>query len=142
MNTTRWQQVLSWPLDNPKDVKPFSARLLEANEWDEAFTKEAIEEYRKFMYLKTVTRKPLTPSVVVDSVWHMHILYMRNYEAFCEKVIGRMVYHDPGGGSEEESERFKEQYFDTLLTYLDNFGEPPIHIWGHRSCRLDTGSAG
>jgi len=142
MNAERWQQVLNWPLDDPTAERPFSVRLREANEWDEEYTRKAIEEYRKFMYLKTVTEQPLTPSVVVDSVWHMHLLYLRNYLAFCKQVIGRIVYHDPGKGGQDDSELFKEQYFDTLMVYMDHFGEPPTNIWGGIPRKLDTGSAG
>lgn len=141
MDAKRWQEVLDYPLDDPTAPRPFSARLRDANEWTDAFTQEAILEYRKFMYLKTVTEQPLTPSVVVDSVWHMHILYLRNYLHFCKTVIGRIVYHDPGKGGEGDAGRFQSQYADTLECYRDNFGEPPAHIWRPTSRRLDTGSA-
>lgn len=141
MSADLWQKMLNWTPDDPSAERPFSHRLREANEWDEEFTQMAIQEYRKFMYLKAVTELPLTPSVVVDSVWHMHILYTRNYQAFCRDFIGYFVHHDPGSGAEDESERFKLQYFDTLMTYIENFGQPPQEIWGSVPIQLDTGSA-
>lgn len=128
-------------MDDPTAERPFSLRLREANEWDEEFTKLAIDEYRRFMYLRMVTDKPVTPSVVVDSVWHMHLHYLRNYIAFCKELAGRIIFHDPGKGGEVEATRFKLQYFDTLMAYLDHFGTPPKEIWGTIPTRLDTGSA-
>lgn len=140
-NDDRWPLVRDFALDDPTAQRPFSTRLRDANQWTDEFTAEAIGEYRKFMFLCRVAGHPLTPSVVVDSVWHMHLLYSRNYLAFCEKVIGRFVHHDPGKGNDTESERFSKQYIATLVAYRKHFGSPPESIWGRLTRRLDTGSA-
>jgi hypothetical protein len=35
------------------------------------------------------------PSQVVDVAWHEFILFTRNYQAFCNKALGRYLHHTP-----------------------------------------------
>ena len=37
----------------------------------------------------------LTPSKVVDEVWHAHVLRSEEYAAFCSKYVGWYVHHQP-----------------------------------------------
>jgi hypothetical protein len=37
----------------------------------------------------------LAPSKQVDRGWHAFILHTREYAAFCERVAGRFIHHDP-----------------------------------------------
>ena len=36
-----------------------------------------------------------SPSSLVDIGWHTFILYTRDYAAFCDKVAGRFLHHNP-----------------------------------------------
>lgn len=40
-------------------------------------------------------RETLAPSAMVDIGWHTFILYTREYSAFCNRVAGRFIHHDP-----------------------------------------------
>jgi hypothetical protein len=49
------------------------------------------------VYLPLVDAHPgLRPSVLVDEAWHTFILHMVDYEEFCQRRFGRMLYHQPG----------------------------------------------
>lgn len=130
-NSDLWQRIQGFGLDISGDAYPFSARLARENHWSPEETLDAIEEYRKFIYLICVSPLPLTPSEVVDQVWHLHLLYTRSYWTdFCEGVLGRPIHHEPTKGGREQVVQFEEQYAQTLSLYEDEFGsEPPARFW-------------
>ena len=55
----------------------FLNRLAFETRWSKEFSLEALEEYKKFIYLLCRCNHPVTPSVEVDQVWHLHLLYTR-----------------------------------------------------------------
>ena len=74
----------------------------------------------------------IVPSTHVDTVWHMHLLYTRNYQQFCREALDReFLHHEPASGDEEEIEQFRSMYKETLQKYEQFFGtKPPSEIWG------------
>ena len=130
-NNELWQRIQGFDLDASGDAYPFSARLARENHWSPEETLGAIEEYRKFLYLICVSPSPLTPSEVVDQVWHLQLLYTRSYWAdLCEGVLGRPIHHEPTKGGREQLRHFEGQYAQTLSLYEDEFGAvPPVEFW-------------
>src|SRR5215470_14198652 len=130
-NSDLWQRIEEFPIDDPGDEFPFSARLARENGWLAATAAAAIEEYRKFIYLLCVTDSPLTPSETVDQVWHLHLVYTRSYwTVFCGGVLGRPLHHEPTRGSDAQAALFKDQYAQTLARYESEFGvAPPAEFW-------------
>src|SRR5262245_53945196 len=130
-NSDLWRRIQEFAIDDPDDVFPFSARLARENGWLAVTAEEAIEEYRKFIYLLCVTDTPLTPSEVVDQVWHLHLVYTRSYwTAFCGDVLGRPLHHEPTRGGEAQAALFKDQYALTLARYGAEFDyRPPADFW-------------
>lgn len=53
------------------------------------------EDAKRFLYLCAVNTKPISPNETLDFVWHEFILFMRDYECFCMKYFGRLIYHRP-----------------------------------------------
>ena len=70
----------------------------------------------------------LSPSKLVDEVWHAHILDSRAYSSFCLEHYSVYVHHEP---SYEKSHAFHQPAFDAcLLKYKEHFGqEPPASHW-------------
>src|SRR5262245_27945240 len=130
-NSDLWQRIQGFEIDNPSVEFPFSSRLARENGWSREKALEAIEEYRKFIYLICVSPSPVTPSEVVDQVWHLHLLYTRSYWLMlCGVVLGRQIHHEPTRGGTREREKFQRQYRDTLKLYRAEFGtEPPATAW-------------
>ncbi|MFN0074888.1 MAG: TIGR04222 domain-containing membrane protein [Prosthecobacter sp.] len=126
-----WVKLEGLQLDNNNAVFDFSARLSKENGWTRAFTARAIQEYKRFLLLALHAGHPVTPSEVVDQVWHLHLVYTRSYwQDLCANVLGRPLHHEPTAGGLDESVKFHLQYERTLASYRRIFGsEPPADIW-------------
>ena len=100
--------------------------------WTKQFALKAISEYKKFVYLGVVSNFHVTPSKIIDVVWHEHLLFTRAYREFCDEVIAYQFDHNPELLSvADETGRFNAQYLDTIEFYISEFGfEPPTDIWG------------
>jgi hypothetical protein len=107
---------------------PFNAEYLEWKlGWNPEFAERAIREYKRYAYLALSGTREVTPSEVVDEVWHLHILHTQDYERFAA-ACGRKLHHHPGVAA--ESDRFQGQYIATLNRYEEMFGDPaPEAIW-------------
>lgn len=119
-----------WKLDEDKAPKPFSKRLAEENGWNEEFTAAAIIEYKRFLALYLTTGITVTPSKVVDEVWHLHLQYTLNYWSLCRK-LGAAIHHCPSRGDEIDESKYQQAFVETLACYQVAFqASPPVSIWG------------
>lgn len=127
-----WAQLQSFALDNSEAGYKFSDRLAEENNWSKDFALLAIEEYKKFMFLSACAGHDVTPSKIIDKVWHLHLIYTRSYwEEMCGKILGKRIHHNPTEGSNEEDSKYSNQYEQTLNSYTKFFDTaPPVNIWG------------
>lgn len=126
-----WNRIQAYDLDYPSVSLPFSARLAHENGWTLEFSRQAIEEYKKFIYLICVSNETLTPSQKVDEVWHLHLVHTRGYwDDFCTATLGREIHHTPTEGGAAEDTRFRYAYQRTKERYAEEFDtEPPSDIW-------------
>ncbi|MEM9851683.1 MAG: hypothetical protein AAF761_06775 [Pseudomonadota bacterium] len=107
--------------------------LVDEHNWTVDYTDRAIEEYRRFIYLSSVSEFHVTPSQVVDLVWHAHMADSEEYHGFTVAVAGRLIHHNPCIGP-EEMPRYDRQYLDTGALYRAEFGmQPPPDIWDFRT---------
>lgn len=130
-NPSLFESILNFPLDDDNSQFPFSLKLAKEQGWDYAFTLRAMEEYKRFMYLVCIREKLSSPSVCIDQVWHMHLLYTRSYwDEFCEKILQKRVHHGPSKGGKESREAHILSYSETLNTYHEEFDETaPEEYW-------------
>ncbi|HEY1107488.1 MAG TPA: TIGR04222 domain-containing membrane protein [Opitutaceae bacterium] len=136
---TLWQRIQAHVLDDPQSASPFSLRLAAENGWKPGFTQRAIEEYRRFAFLATAAGHPVSPSDAVDQVWHLHLLYTRDYWGeFCPRVLGAPLHHGPARGGIAEKEKLTDWYGNTLASYRRFFGEPPADLWPARPVHPKT----
>ncbi len=115
---------------DPVDERFFRRKLMENNHgWDEIFAAKAIHEYKRFMYLAQIS-EAVTPSYVVDQVWHQHMLYTRSYKRFSE-VIGKFIHHEPNSGkSQQETNYHKSNFVETTKLYRAEFNmDAPFEMW-------------
>ena len=102
------------------------------------------KKYKRFVYLGVVSDFPVTPSKVIDQVWHEHLLFTRGYAYFCNNVLLRPFDHNPElVPVDEQTEMFRTQYHDTIDLYVKEFGvQPPAEIWSATKfgSRIATGS--
>jgi hypothetical protein len=140
MNKELWNKILQFDFDNPPGEYGFSTRLANENYWTKSFTEHAILEYKKFMYLAATSDFMVSPSEIIDTVWHQHLIFTQSYQEFCN-LIGRQVQHIPSTHNKDEFERFRQAKERTKKLYLNTFGEQPKDIWDYndmyKSLNLD-----
>jgi len=95
---------------------------------------ELLEEYKKFLALKIITEDTsepllLSPSALIDQVWHAHILHPLKYQAACS-ALGALIDHNPAGSADPDIVRDKRLKL-TKFIYRSVFLEiPPEQFWG------------
>lgn len=126
-----WNQLQRFELDEPDAPAPFSKRLCSETGWSPEFALRAVQEYKRFLFLTAVAPHRCTPSDIVDTVWHLHLLYTRSYwDDLCGKILKYQLHHEPGNAPKQQ-EHFKQQYQKTLKSYVAFIGHlPPADIWG------------
>lgn len=108
----------------------FTRRLARDKGWSLAFARGAVDEYRRFAFLCVGAPAPRTPSEEVDEVWHLHLLYTRDYwDAWCGEVLQAKLHHDPTPGGPAAQATYRAQYAATLAAYEAAFGSPPVAYW-------------
>lgn len=127
-----WQHITSSFGGPDASSKAFVAKIASKHGWSNAFALEAVSEYKKFVYLGVVSNFQVTPSKIIDVVWHEHILFTSAYRKFCNEVIHYQFEHNPElVPMADETGRFNAQYLDTIKFYKSEFGyRPPSAIWG------------
>jgi hypothetical protein len=99
----------------------------------------AIEEYKRFLTLKIRNPKTsLSPTSLMDKVWHMHILDTKRYAADCERMFGKFLHHDPSYREFDSTQRTAElaNAFESMKSlYSLMYGHDPISA--QASCNTD-----
>ncbi|WP_295794317.1 hypothetical protein [Mucilaginibacter sp.] len=128
MDQQLWQNVLDFNLDEPVSAYSFSTRLENENFWTVNFARDAIAEYKKFMYLAAVSEYMVSPSPIVDVVWHQHLIFTQSYDEFC-RVLGKKIAHVPATHHNADFEKFKSASERTAKLYIENFGPQTPEFW-------------
>ena len=112
-------------------TKAFADKLCRKHKWKKDFALKAIWEYKKFVYLGVISDFSITPSKIIDQVWHEHLLFSAGYRDFCKEIIKHDFDHNPELISVmTQTEAFQSQYFYTIELYEKEFGvKPPSNIW-------------
>jgi hypothetical protein len=128
--TDLYRRICEFDLDEPGASFPFSHKLAREYQWKRSYTLRAIQEYKKFMFLGMVSDRIVSPSVPIDLVWHLHLIYTHSYwNKFCGEVLGKPFHHSPSLGGKDEKLKYDRLYQQTLATYQLYFGTPPSDIW-------------
>ena len=98
-------------------------------------THEGILEMLKFLVLVSISPQVLTPSKVVDKIWHEFILFTRTYDKFCKQHFGRFIHHQPDGGKVANGRQFRR----LIALYELKFGSMPAKFWGEGISNSECG---
>jgi len=139
-----WQRLQDYRFGEDDHALPaFVRRVAKEANVSLALAAHAVEEYRHFCYLACVTGEEVTPSTLIDQVWHTHLTDTREYwQRFCPQVLRITLHHQPGRGDAADAAHYQAQYSATLAHYWHHFGEPPASCWpaplgaGHGFARL------
>lgn len=122
-----------------EDLEFVVRRLVTKDDMPEDLARKIRPEYIRFMSLHHVTKEPLSPSSLVDSFWHAHILHTEQYEEFCRRYFGYFIHHRPedhaaGMAGVSPGERTRE-----LMD--EHFPEHDAEIWNDLAmCRGNSTS--
>ena len=134
-----WQRIEQFELDEQGAEFPFSKKLAKEQGWDPDFTKLAIREYKRFVYLCCISPEGASPSEIVDEVWHLHLNYTVNYwDHFCGEILQRKLHHHPSNGGMEETKRHNHWLQQTLTLYRNTFHEEPPAIAWQSACASEA----
>lgn len=130
MNKDLWGKIEQFDFNNPSSEYDFTLRLANENYWTQNFTQQAILEYKKFMYLAAVSDMMVSPSEIVDTVWHQHLIFTKSYHEFCQ-ILEKQIQHIPSTHNKEDFQKFKLAKERTTKLYETHFGNQPENIWNH-----------
>lgn len=67
---------------------------------DRPYAERVMDQALGFLRLcATSSEESYAPSTAVDIGWHTFILHTREYAAFCDRIAGRFIHHEPTDGS-------------------------------------------
>jgi hypothetical protein len=124
----KWIEIEKFDFEGDSEEYSFTTRLAFENSWTIKFTLLAIVEYKKFMYLASITNDSVSPSAIVDIVWHQHLIFSESYNSFCE-LLGKKINHIPSTHKKEQKETFSLAKGHTTRLYQAVFGDQPKIIW-------------
>jgi hypothetical protein len=127
-----WENVVEFFGGANASTKAFADKVARKHNWKVSYTMKAINEYKKFVYLAVVSDFHVTPSKIIDVIWHEHLLFSKAYRTFCNEVIEYVFDHHPElMPMEDQTGRFTAQYEETLKLYEHEFAvTPPAAVWG------------
>lgn len=123
-----WNKIEAFDFDTPISEYGFSTRLAHENYWTKNFTEKAITEYKKFIYLAAISENMVSPSPIVDTVWHQHLIFTTSYNNLCA-IAGKQIQHIPATHHGEEFAKFKQAKNHTQQLYEANFGQQSEALW-------------
>eukprot|EP00854_Cymbomonas_tetramitiformis_P001762 gene1762-2428_t len=105
--------------------------------WEIWFARKAAREYVRFIDLKVALKDfgegendslLVSPSPIVDAVWHTHLLNTRLYMLFCNAFSPRFVHHSTDGAHDTVPR--KTRLRNTALAYRARFSKAmPATVW-------------
>lgn len=124
-----WQRIAQHDFE-PDTPLNFTRRLARDHAWSLEEARAAVDAYRRFCFLAVVSPTPVTPSGIVDEVWHQHLVYSRDYwTIWCGEVLQSPLHHDPTPGGPEAQMTYRRQYAETLALHERVFGPPSAALW-------------
>lgn len=112
------------------DLQDVEGRIRKDEVLDEATLVDAVDEYRKFLFLVSIGNRGMAMcSREVDEVWHNHILFTEEYRDFCQSTYGGFMHHKPATPRDPMD---PEAVYRFHTAYASVFG--PLHpIWGNKA---------
>lgn len=124
-----WRRVAQHDFE-PDTPLNFTRRLARDHGWTLEDARAALDAYRRFCFLAVVSPTPVTPSEIVDEVWHQHLIYSRDYwTIWCGEKLRAPLHHDPTPGGPESQMIYRRQYAETLALHERFFGPPNQELW-------------
>jgi len=119
-------------------------QLTAMKNWNHDQAREAIQAYAEFMTLKIVRNDYdaliLSPTSVIDEVWHAHVLDTKSYQSFNARYLGagQLIHHDPLKAMDDKGRQNRCK--NTILAYGSYFHRTvpeKCNSWSYESSVVD-----
>ncbi|MFV2058697.1 MAG: hypothetical protein ACC707_19720 [Thiohalomonadales bacterium] len=101
-------------------------KIIKNCQLSDALAHNGLVETIKFLDLIALLNQQLTPSIIVDKIWHEFILFTRIYTTMCAERYDRYIHHNPGGSDVLNESNYKA----TIQYYTAEYGIPDPEFWG------------
>eukprot|EP00112_Aurelia_sp_Birch-Aquarium-sp1_P003061 Seg1343.2 transcript_id=Seg1343.2/GoldUCD/mRNA.D3Y31 product="Polyubiquitin 9" protein_id=Seg1343.2/GoldUCD/D3Y31 len=117
---------------NVKTRELLKARLKRLENWSEERATEGVDAYEQFLKLKAAMKdykaKKLSPTPLIEEVWHFHVLDTQRYADDCLEFCGEVIHHDIDG--DIDTRKLEIQRNATEVAYeMQNGKEPEGEMW-------------
>lgn len=85
-------------------------------------------ELKRYFLLNSIMKSTPMFSTKVDEIWHEMLMFTRQYEAFSEKYLGKMLHHTPN--MEPEPAPQERAFFDWVFAQFFEITEYTWKTWG------------
>ena len=100
-------------------------RIAQEHDYTIEYAAGTLREAKRMLYLKVLSKKDISPSVLVDMAWHEMLMFTKFYKHFCD-FLGEYIHHDPTPGPPDGG----HLYADTKERYEKHFGtKPDSQFW-------------
>jgi len=84
-----------------------------------------LEEYYKWLNILAENNGAhiVSPSTVIDQVWHLHILDTHDYRKVCKKICGHIIDHYPENSFSNQKNDKIDRYYNTVSFYEKKYGK-------------------
>ncbi|MFD1795651.1 hypothetical protein FQV27_04265 [Paracoccus aurantiacus] len=135
-NPELWQQLQSEPI-TLSDGSDLGVVLTDRYHISPQRTAALLTEYRRFLYLVSLSDGVLAPSTMVDQLWHLHLADDAAWRTYSRKFFGRELRHIPGRPAPEND----PAYLSTLRMIREEFDvSPDPEFWPDPSSRSQKGA--
>ncbi|MBO0879675.1 MAG: hypothetical protein J2P17_04760 [Mycobacterium sp.] len=110
-------EPIVFKLITPDGKEPAKMTLGEAD--------NAVSLYRKFLILLLLhPSECIPPSLLIDEVWHAHILDTSKYRVDCDDIFGYYLDHFPylGQRGPDDAARLQKAFATTQQLFMSEFG--------------------
>mmetsp|Transcript_6478 Transcript_6478/g.15293 ORF Transcript_6478/g.15293 Transcript_6478/m.15293 type:complete len:271 (-) Transcript_6478:306-1118(-) len=133
-NESTWWMVDIENYNGNQGASALVKRCMRNHEWNLDWAKKIIQAYRQLLTLKKGFEdwdaEILSPSHLVDKMWHQHILDIGNYCHDMMLLCGRVVLHNPDGALDIQAKKTRDT--STFSELIKKFGKSNVNVevWG------------
>jgi hypothetical protein len=85
-------------------------------------------ELKRYFFLNSFMKSTPMFSSKIDEIWHEMLMFTKQYEAFTDKYLGKMLHHTPN--LEPEPAPQQRAFFDWVFAQLFEITEYTWQTWG------------
>ena len=117
---------------NAETKNLLKSRLKRLKNWSEEKVTRGVDAYEQFLKLKAALKDykatKLSPTTLIEEVWHLHVMDTQRYANDCFQFCGEVIHHDIDG--DIDTRKLEIQRNATKVAYEMQHGkEPEGEMW-------------